>query len=141
MNNLKLNNIKKLVFAFLAIITVISFSCKKSDTPDPSENVTYTVKYSVVSTGDVTVDTIIYLNSNGVEETLLNQNQFSHSFNSENSYHGKLYISGSTTNNGNCEYGFQILQGDDVIKDNSSGSQSSTPVGFTFSGEFSYSEN
>ncbi len=82
---------KKLAFAFLAIITVISFSCKKSDTPDPSENVTYTVKYSVVSTGDVTVDTIIYLNSNGVEETLLNQNQFSHSFNSENSYHGKLY--------------------------------------------------
>jgi len=129
---------KKLVIILIAFIMLGSLSCKK--TTDTPADVTYTVKYSVVSIGDVVVDTIIYLNSAGVEETLVNQNQFSHSFESVNSYHGKLHLSGKT-NNGSCDYGLQILEVGEIIKDNSSGSQSTVPVVFSFSAEYSYSED
>lgn len=131
---------KKLVYIFLATIVLCWVSCEKSDSDNPDEDVTYTVKYSVVSTGDVVVDTIIYLNSSGVEVTVVNQNQFSHSFESVNKYHGKLNLKGKT-NNGNCDYSLQILEGSTIIKDNSSSSSSTTPVSFTFYAEYSYSQN
>lgn len=130
---------KKLLVILIVFIVLGSLSCKKTET-DPPADVTYTVKYSIASTGDVVVDTIIYLNASGVEETLVNQNQFSHSFESVNVYHGKLHVSGNT-NNGSCDYGLQILEGEGIIKDNSSGSQSTVPVSFSFSAEFSYSED
>lgn len=131
---------KKLAFILLALITLSWISCEKSDSDNPSEDVTYTVKYSIVSTGDVVIDTILYLNSAGVEETLVNQNQFSLSFNTVNSYNGKLYIQG-VTNNGSSNYSLKILQGDDIIKDNSSGAYSTIPTSFMFNAYFSYSQN
>ena len=131
---------KKLAFIILALITLSWIGCEKSDSDTPSEDVTYTVKYSIVSTGDVVIDTIIYLNSAGVEETLVNQNQFSLSFNSVNSYNGKLYIQG-ITNNGSSNYSLQVLNGEDIVKDNSSSSHSTTPVSFMFNAYFSYSQN
>ncbi len=123
---------KKLVFVLIVTILFGSVSCKKSE--DPAD-ITYTVKYSVVSTGDVTIDTIIYVNSGGAEVLLLAQSQLAQSFESINGYHGKLYVSGTTTN-GSCAHSVQILQDSGIIKDNSSVSESTVTISFKYLGEF-----
>lgn len=133
---------KKLTYVLVAFVIMVSVSCKKSsDTPS---NVTYTVKYEVVSIGDtsgnVTIDTIIYLNSNGVEVILEGETQFSHSFEVENTYHGKLYVSGLTKDNGSCTHGLQILKEGGLFRDNTVVTSTSFPVSFKFKGEFQYSE-
>ncbi len=128
---------KKLTFILVATVMLASISCKKTN---DTEDITYTVKYSVVSTGDVTVDSIIYVNSSGAEVLLLDQNQFAQSFESVNSYHGKLFVSGTTTN-GSCAHSVQILRGEGIIKDNSSVSESNVPIWFQYLGEFLHTQN
>ena len=133
---------KRLIYILVAIVIVSSVSCKKSsDTPT---NVKYTVQYEVVSIGDtsgnVIIDTIIYLNSSGVEVILTGETQFSHSFEVMNTYHGMLYVSGLTKDNGSCTHGLQILKEGELYRDNTDESKTSFPVSFKFKGEFQYSE-
>lgn len=130
---------KKISFILVAFIILCSVSCKKSTTDTPVD-VTYTVKYSVVSTGNVTVDTIIYMNYSGVEETLLGQARFTHSFESENGYHGKLYVSGTTVN-GSCSYGLIVLTDGGIYYIDSTSTSSSQPLHFHYLAESSKSGN
>lgn len=124
---------KKLVVLFL--VAIIGISCSKSD--DDEVQTTYTVSYSVTSTGDVAVDTIMYMNESGSEVVLLDQNNFNLSFNSVNNYHGKIYVSGMV-NNGECDYCLKILEGGGINSLDSSGTISTSPMHFTFSSEYSH---
>ncbi len=123
---------KKLALLLFAALFVVA--CSKSDDEDQS---TYTVKYVVASTGDVAVDSIYYLDASGTEVLLKNQNSFSLTFNSVGSYDGKLDVRG-TVNNGECDYALTILKDDGIINIDSSGTASTSPIRFHWSGEYSY---
>ncbi len=105
-NILKLNIMQKIAFILLAIMILGSISCNNSnDTPDP--DVIYTIEYEVASTGDVTVDTIMYLDVNGDDKYVLGASNWGHSFEQKNGYHAKLYISGTITS-GKCGYSIGV---------------------------------
>ncbi len=109
---------KNLAFIVVATILLSSLSCStSSDDPTPDPVVDYTIKYSVVSTGDnVVVDTIMYMDADGVEKYVFGEKNFEHSFvKLSNNYHAKFYISGKVTN-GSCEYGLLILDKDNNIQ-------------------------
>ena len=134
---------KKLAFVLLSAIVFTSIHCNKTTTDDPPTPTEgdYTIKYTVVSTGDVIVDTIIYLDSDGTEKTLLDQKQFDHSFvQPANNYHGKLHLSGTTNNNGKCSYSLEIIEKDGAMANvDADISQTPSLTHFSFSSEFSSS--
>ncbi len=127
---------RNLLLLATAILFIGITSCKKDD---DSEKKTYTIKYEVMSTGDVAVDTIKYMDSNNQEVTLVGQTDFSHSFTSVTNYHAKLYVSG-TTNNGKCEYEMSVLLQEAIIGTKMSDTESTFPVGFSWMGELQHTE-
>lgn len=136
---------KNLAFIVVATIFLSSLSCSTSsdDPPAPDPVVDYTIKYSVVSTGDnVVVDTIMYMDADGVEKYVFGEKNFEHSFvKPSNNYHAKFYISGKVTN-GSCEYGLLILDKDNQIqKGNLTTTELIAELGihFSLSSEFSSS--
>ena len=133
---------KKLIFILVATILLSSLSCStSSDDPTPDPVVDYTIKYSVVSTGDVVVDTIMYMDADGTEKYVLDEKDFEHSFvKPSNNYHAKFYISGKTIN-GTCSYGLYILDKDESSVYTDNNESGTTNVNFTFSSEHSSSEN
>lgn len=117
---------KKLVFLLASIIIIGAISCKKSNN-DSDTDVIYTVEYSVISIDSVKVDTIKYMNVDGNEITITEQNNFNHSFESKNGYHGYLFVSG-TVYNGSCSYSLKILNDTslvDILQDNTTSTSTS----------------
>ncbi len=133
----KNQNMRSLILLATAILVFGITSCSKDD---ESEKKTYTIKYEVKSTGDVTIDTIQYMDSDNQEVTLIGQENFSHSFTSITNYHAKLYVSG-ITNNGNCEYEMSVLNEGDVIGTKMSNTESTSPVNFSWMGELQHTED
>ncbi|MAE07959.1 MAG: hypothetical protein CL661_04270 [Bacteroidetes bacterium] len=133
---------KKLVYILVAVIILGSISCKKSndDSPPPTPN--YTIKYSVVSTGDVEMDTIKYMDSDGIEKYLLGESNFEHTFvQPATNYHGKIYISGEIIN-GSCNYYLSITDEDGDIQDIKDGGKSSNlPLSFKWWAEINHKED
>lgn len=116
-------------------------SCTKSnDDPPPTPN--YTIKYSVVSTGDVDMDTIKYMDIDGTEKYLVGESNFEHTFvQPATNYKAKIYISGEIIN-GSCNYYLSITDEDGVIQHIKDDEQTSTlPISFKWWAEFSHKEN
>ena len=134
---------KKLAFILVATILLGSLSCTKSSTDDPPiPTPNYTIKYSVVSTGSVVMDTIKCMNSDGSYVYVLNEDHFELSFvQPSNNYHGDMYVSG-TVENGSCTYSLSILDEDGGIIDiKDSGTSSTSSSSFKWWAEFKHSEN
>lgn len=133
---------KKLAFIIVAALLLGSMSCDNSTDDPPTPVVDYTIKYSVVSTGDVVMDTIMYLDADGVEKYVLGEKNFAHSFvKPSTNYHGKMYVSGDVVN-GKCAYSLLVEQKDGSYAQMNIDSTSSTiSISFKWSAEFSHSEN
>lgn len=136
----KLIYMKKLINLFLAIMVIATISCNKSDDDTHVEN--YTIQYSVTSSTPVEMDTIMYMDVNGTEQYLIGEGSFTHSFTQpSNNYHGKLYVSGNSGNNGSSDYSLEILdENSSIITVKESGTEG-TYIGFTWLGEVSHTEN
>ncbi len=133
---------KNLVFAIVASMLLLSVSCSKSTTDPPAPVNNYTIKYSAESTGNVLLDTIMYLDENGSEQYKYNLQKFDLSFEQpSNNYHGKILIKGKIIN-GSCNYGLYIMDKDGgIVQVKSDGTSSSITSYFQFSAEFSESSN
>lgn len=131
---------KQITTIILAILVTLTFSCTKdSDDTDPVEN--YTIKYEIVSTGDVIMDTIKYLDVNGTTQYLIGEGNLSHSFTQpSNNYHALLYASGSVVSVGSCTYSIQVIDenGGNV---NFANRDTDFPVSFKWLEEYSHTEN
>jgi len=118
------------ILGVILLLTVMSCETTTDDPPAPVED--YTIKYSVVSTGDVVVDTIMYMDKDGVEQYVFGQINFEHSFVApSNNYSGKFYISGKIIN-GSCKYDLSVLDKDGGII-SLKGSESSSTSEYNFS--------
>jgi len=130
---------KYLFTILLATAVIFNFSCKK-DSDDPVED--YSIKYTVVSNDSVKMDTIMYLDADGVEKYLFGEGNLTHSFTQpSNNYHAKLYVSGNTGNIGSSNYSVQVLDQDSGVVDLKESSTSGTDINFTWTGEVSHYEN
>jgi hypothetical protein len=133
---------KKLAFIFVATLLLGWTACDNSsdDPPTPVED--YTVKYSVVSTGSVNMDTIKYMDADGTEKYLLGEANFEHSFvQPSNNYHGKIYISG-TIENGSCNYSLTVQNKDGgIISYNGKENSATSPYSFQWLGEYIHTED
>jgi len=133
---------KKLAFILVAIMLLGSVSCDNSSDDPPTPTPNYTIKYSVVSTDSVNMDTIKCMNNDGSYIYVLNEDHFDLSFvQPSTNYHGDMYVSG-TVENGSCTYSLSILDEDGgivSIKDNGTSATSSTS--FKWWAEFKHSEN
>lgn len=134
---------KKIVFILVATFLLGVLSCSKSTTDDPPPVIpNYTIKYSVVSTGSVNMDTIKCMNSDGSYIYVLNEDHFELSFvQPSTNYHGDMYVSG-TIENGSCTYSLTILDEDGgivSIKDDEISTTSSTS--FRWWANFSHIED
>ena len=131
---------RNITLILVAIIFMAVTSCNKSS-DDNSDVTNYTINYSLVSTGNVTIDTIAYVDVNGEEKYVFGETQFSHSFTQpSNNYKAKFYVSGSNGDNGSCNYSSSV--------DNEEGLSvalklydTSFPGAFRWDSEFSHSEN
>jgi len=133
---------KKLAFILVATILLGSLSCTKSSTDDPPQTPNYTIKYSVVSTGSVNMDTIKCMDNDGSYIYVLNEDHFELSFvQPSTNYHGDMYVSG-TIENGSCTYSLTILDEDGgIVSIKDDGTSSSSPSYFQWWAEFKHSEN
>ena len=124
----------------IALLTIMSCKTTNNDNPTPTED--YTIKYSVASTGNVVIDTIMYMDVDGVEKYELGKTNFEHSFvQPSTNYHAKLYISG-TVEDGSCDYSCLVENKDGgIVSIRSSGTSSTSPSSFKWVAEFNHSEN
>jgi|FLOH01.1.fsa_nt_gi hypothetical protein len=125
---------KKLLFVLAGFVILVSISCNKSNN---DTDVTYTTSYLVTSLGDVTMDTIMYMDANGDEKYEMGTSSLNMSFETKNGYHAKLYLSG-TTNKGSCGIlvGVEKVGESGYIKFAVDSTSSTTPQHFTFHKEF-----
>lgn len=106
---------KKLLFLVLAVFTLFAISCNKSSGDDPAPNPVenLTVSYSVKSIGSVIFDTITYLDKDGNEVTLTNEQNLEYSFERpSNNIHGKIYIKGEIEGTATCNYSMKVTKKD-----------------------------
>ncbi len=117
-------------------------SCSDSDPDDPEPVVNYTIEYTVVSTGDVTVDTIKYINVDGEFVYVLGETQFNHSFTQpSNNYHAEFYISGAIGDSGNCSFAVKVIEPDSSYADIDSDEASNKHQTFKWSTKFQHTSN
>lgn len=131
---------KNIAILTVAILVLSIISCKKSsDDPTPED---YNISYTVSSTNEVVMDTIMYMDESGNKKYLFGEANFTNSFvQPSNNYHALLFVSGSIGNIGNCEYSVKILDKDGNIV-RSEKSNSNTPgTHFKWEHEFYHSEN
>lgn len=97
---------KNVLFLFIALAIVTFASCSDSSSDNPTPTPTnYTIIYKVVSTGTVDMDTIMYLDADGVEKYVLGEDHLDISFvKPSNNYHAKFYMRGEIGDLGNCVY-------------------------------------
>jgi len=89
----------------MAVALFVVISCSKS----PTETDTiFTVKYSIISAGDVQMDTIRYKNLYGETITIKKENNLNYWFTSSNGYDAGLFMSG-VINEGTVEFKLQIM--------------------------------
>ncbi len=88
---------KKLFYFIVTIALVGAIGCGSKDSPTPTPTTcNYTVKYTVNTSGaNLSIDTIIYINSAGEEITLLNTNNFDLTFDVKDKVHAKLHVRGN----------------------------------------------
>lgn len=99
---------KKITLLLFAITLVIAIACSKSS-PEPSK--IYTVKYSIISTDTVVMDTIQYKDYKGEIITLLGQNELDYSFTSADNYDASLYLSGNIIIKGSVSLSLEVFTG------------------------------
>jgi hypothetical protein len=133
---------KKLTLIFLATILIGMVSCTKSDDDPPVTITDYTIKYSVISTGNVVMDTIKYMDVDGVEKYKIGEANFEHSFvQPSTNYHGKIYISG-TIEDGSCNYLLTVEDKDGgIIEIKENGGSSTSSSSFKWWAEFNHVED
>ncbi len=129
---------KKLFYFFVAIVLVGAIGCGSKDSPEPDPEPTacnYTVKYTVNTSGaNLSIDTIIYINSTGEEITLLNTNNFDLSFDVEGKVHAKLHVKGNIApgeNTATYKFNMTVLSNSDCGAVNSNVENSATGVTHT----------
>ena len=85
---------------FLAAVSFLLFfsACSKEEEMLPA--IEWQVEYSVSSIGEVTIDEIIYVDENEVEQTIPGQREFLLRINAETGFIGKLEVRGTATNGG-----------------------------------------
>ena len=131
---------KNITLILIAAIFFATTSCNKSsdDNPDVTN---YTIKYSFVSTGNVTVDTIAYVDVNGEEKYVFGETQFSHSFTQpSNNYKAKFYVSLVNSDNGSCNYSNSV-DNEEGLSVSLKLHDTSFPGTYRWGSEFSHSEN
>lgn len=134
---------KKLAYLLIIVIILGSISCKKSNNDDPpTPTPKYTIKYSVVSTGNVEMDTIKYMDIEGTEKYLTGESNFEHTFvQPSTNYHAYLYVSGEIID-GSCNYHLRILDEDGgIVHMKEDGHTSTQPYTFKWWAESSKTEN
>ncbi|OFY50267.1 MAG: hypothetical protein A2W85_16020 [Bacteroidetes bacterium GWF2_41_31] len=89
----------------MAVALFVVISCSKSPT-DP--DTIFKVKYSIISAGDVHMDTIQYKNLHGETITIKKENNLNYWFTSSNGYDAGLFMSGFI-NDGTVEFTLQIM--------------------------------
>ena len=126
---------KKLFYFFVTIALLGAIGCGNKNNPEPDPEPTtckYTVKYTVVTSGDnLSIDTIIYINSTGEEITLLSTNNFDLSFDVEDKVHAKLYIKGNIApgeNTATYKFNMTVLSNSDCGAVDSNVENSATGV-------------
>lgn len=134
---------KKLTFIFAATLLLGVLSCTKSTSDDPPPVIPdYTIKYSVVSTGNVIMDTIKYMDVAGIEKLELGKVNFEHSFvQPSTNYHGKIYLHG-TIESGSSNYSLTVEDEDgNIIDIKENGTSATSSASFKWWAEFRNSEN
>lgn len=122
-----------------ALLSIVSCSTTSDDNP-PTPVVDYTIKYSVSSTSNVAIDTIIYLDKDGVEKSAPSNSNFELSFvQKSNNYHAKLYVKGEIVN-GTCNISTEVIQPDSSFA-GINAKEYSFPTNFTYESEFKNSES
>lgn len=130
---------KFITTVLLVVAIIFTMSCKKSSN-DPVDE--YTIKYKVTSIGDITMDTIMYLDVNGAIQFLTGETNFSHMFNQpSNNYGAKLYVDGEIGASGNCTYSIRILDKDSIEVKFEEGYSNTPNSHFVWLREFSKSSN
>jgi hypothetical protein len=115
----------------MAVALFVVISCSKSPTePDTI----FTVKYSIVSTGDVQMDTIQYKNIHGKTMTIKKENNLNYWFTSSNGYDACLFMSG-LIKDGTVDFKLQVMNDNMVAYVDSSyqyWSDSMKPLSFRY---------
>ncbi|NQU35695.1 MAG: hypothetical protein HQ521_20905 [Bacteroidetes bacterium] len=137
---------KKLTLIIVVSMSIIAFSCSKSDDdtndPDPTPVENYTIEYSVISTGKVTIDDITYLDKDGTSITISDDTLFVKSFEQPlNNYHGKIYVKGSIEEYGTSTYSLKIYDINNNIVKTKLGETYGAGSNFAWSAEFKNTEN
>jgi len=115
----------------MAVALFVVISCSKSPTePDTI----FTVKYSIISDGNVQMDTILYKNLHGETITIKKENNLNYWFTSSNGYDAGLFMSG-VINDGTVEFKLQVMNDNLVAYADSSfqyWSDSMKPLSFRY---------
>lgn len=130
-----------ILFIALAVVTFSSCSDSSSDDPTPTpEN--YTIVYKVVSTGTVDMDTIMYMDAEGVEKYVLGEDHLDISFESPSTnYHAKFYMRGEIGDLGSCTYTVAAMDTDSSLINYYDGSYSGIGTFFKKTVEFFNNSN
>lgn len=136
---------KNVLFLFVAMAVITFSSCSSSSSDDPTPTPTptnYTIIYKVVSTGTIDMDTIMYLDADGVEKYVIGEDHLDISFESpSNNYHAKFYMSGEVGTFGNCTYTVGAMDTDTSYANYYSKNYDEVGVTFKPSVEFSNISN